>query len=267
MRIRIYDTHAEASRAAALVIRDVVRSKPRAVLGLATGGTPVALYRELVRLHRDEGLDFSRVTTFNLDEYLGLEPDHPQSYHTFMAEKLFSGLNLRADRTHLPSGVATDYREHCARYERLITRAGGIDVQVVGVGADGHIGFNEPGTSLRSRTNVQTLSPQTLKDNARYFGGVDDVPRHAVTMGVGTILEARRIVALASGAAKARTVALAIEGPVTSAHTGSALQLHPDTTWYLDRDAAGELTQLDMYRWIQETEARDPDGPAARLPR
>jgi glucosamine-6-phosphate deaminase len=267
VRVRIFENHDELSVAAATVIRDLVLAKPRAVLGLATGGSPLRLYREMVRMHRADGLDFSGVTTFNLDEYIGLAADHRGSFHHFMREHLFDAINVPDAAIHVPSGKAADYREHCAWYEGRITAAGGIDLQILGLGTDGHIGFNEPGTSLGSRTNVQTLSPQTIQDNARFFGSPAEVPVHAVTMGVATILEARRILVLASGAGKAVSVARAIEGPVTASHTASALQLHPDTTWYLDRAAAAALEGLAYYEWIQKTEAEAPRGPAAALPR
>lgn len=267
MRIRVYESYEHASRAAAETVRDLVRARPTAVLGLATGSTPLGLYRELARMHRDEGLDFSHVRTFNLDEYVGLPEAHPQSYHRFMAENLFDFLNVPGSSIHVPSGTAPDYAAHCAWYESRIRAHGGIDVQILGIGSDGHIGFNEPGTSLGSRTNVQTLSPQTIRDNARFFPRKEDVPVHAVTMGIATILEARKILLIASGSGKARIVAQAVEGPVTAACTASALQLHPDVTVFLDREAAAALDQRDLYEWVQGTEERDPDGGAARLPR
>ena len=267
MRVRVYESHEQASKAAAEMVRDLIRARPTAVLGLATGSSPLGLYRELVRMHREEGLDFSHVRTFNLDEYVGLQADHPQSYHRFMAKNLFDFLNLPRSSIHLPSGTAPDYAAHLAWYESRIRAHGGIDLQILGIGADGHIGFNEPGTSLGSRTNVQTLSPQTIRDNARFFARVEDVPVHAVTMGVATILEARRILLIASGSAKAHVVARAIEGPVSSSCTASALQVHPDVTWLLDREAAAALEQRDFYEWIQRTEDRDPAGAAASLPR
>lgn len=258
MRIRIYDSYDQASRAAAEIVRDLVSRRPGAVLGLATGSLPLGMYAELARMHREEGLDFSHVATFNLDEYLGLTLEHPQSYHRFMAEHLFQQINICPSSTHVPSGCAPDYAAHCAWYEEHIAAHGGIDLQILGIGANGHIGFNEPGTSLRSRTNVQTLAPQTIRDNARFFARVEDVPVHAVTMGVATILEARRILVIAAGAGKAEAVARAIEGPVCSMISASALQLHPDTICYLDRPAAGKLKMIDYYEWIQ---AKRPGAP------
>ena len=176
----------------AKIIARTVREKPNAVLGLATGRTPERLYRELARLHREEGLDFSRVTTFNLDEYVGLAPEHPQSYRYFMNEYLFRHINIDLAKTHVPSGTAEDLQAECRDYEERIKAAGGIDVQLLGLGRNGHIGFNEPTGSLRSRTWIKILSEQTLHDNAAVFGDREAMPRHAVTMGIGTIMEARR---------------------------------------------------------------------------
>jgi glucosamine-6-phosphate deaminase len=267
VRLRIYDTYEQVSAAAADIVEHTIRRRPDAVLGLPTGSLPIGLYQELVRRHREKDLDFSRVVTFNLDEYLGLGEDHPQGYHRYMAERLFDHINILRANTHIPSGSAPDYVEHCTWYEGHIVEHGGIDVQFLGIGGDGHIGFNEPGTSLRSRTSVQTLTPQTLRDNSRFFAKFEDVPVHAVTMGVATILEARRIVVIASGTAKADAVARAVEGPLCSMVTASALQLHTDTTWLLDREAAGNLRARALFEWMAEVEAKDPGGPAAVLPR
>jgi len=251
MEIIIHADYEGMSRAAARVIADIVQQKPDAVLGLATGSTPRGLYKELIRMHEEEGLDFSGVTTFNLDEYVGLSGDHEQSYRYFMNEELFRHINVPPANTHVPSGVEADLAAHCKAYERQIAEAGGIDVQVLGIGSDGHIAFNEPGTSLGSRTHVTTLAQQTIEDNARFFKEKEDVPIHAVTMGVGTILEARKLLLLANKAGKTDAVADAVEGPVTSMCTASALQLHPDAMVFLDEAAAGKLKLADYYKWIQ----------------
>ena len=258
MEVVICADYEELSAAAAGVVAGVIRGKPDAVLGLATGSTPLGLYEELVRMHAEEGLDFSQVTTFNLDEYVGLAGEHEQSYRHFMNENLFEHVNVPLERTHVPSGTAEDYCVHCRQYEQLIEQAGGIDVQVLGIGSDGHIAFNEPGTSLASRTHVTTLTEQTIRDNARFFQKKQDVPIYAVTMGVGTILEARKLLLLATGAGKADAVAAAVEGPVTSMCTASSLQLHPDAAVFLDEGAAGNLRMADYYKWIQ---ARKPGAP------
>jgi glucosamine-6-phosphate deaminase len=251
MEILIYDTYEQMSKAAAKAVAELLNSKPNAVLGLATGSTPLGLYKELVRMHKNEGLDFSQVTTFNLDEYVGLKKDHPQSYHYFMHENLFKHINIPAQNIYIPSGTTDNYAAFCAWYERRIKECGGIDLQLLGVGSDGHIAFNEPSSSLGSRTRIKTLAQSTIQDNSRFFEKIEDVPIYAITMGVGTILEARRILFLANGPNKADAVAKAIEGPVTSMITASALQLHPDVTAFLDRAAASKLTMIDYYEWIQ----------------
>lgn len=251
MEIIIQDTYEEMSKAAAKAVAKVLNAKPNAVLGLATGSTPLLLYKELVRMHRQEGLDFSQVTTFNLDEYVGLGKDHPQSYHYFMYENLFKHINIPPQSVYIPSGTTDNYEAFCRWYERRIVECGGIDLQILGIGADGHIAFNEPSSSLGSRTRIKTLARQTIEDNARFFDKIEDVPIYAITMGVGTILEARQILMVANGAHKAAAVAAAIEGPVTSMITASALQLHRDTAVYLDREAAKDLKMIDYYQWVQ----------------
>jgi glucosamine-6-phosphate deaminase len=258
MEVVICADYDELSKAAAENVAGVIRAKPNSVLGLATGSTPLGLYKELIRMHREEGLDFSHVTTFNLDEYVGLSPDHDQSYHYFMHENLFQHVNVPRQNTHVPSGTAANYAEFCQWYEDRIAARGGIDIQVLGIGGDGHIAFNEPGSSLASRTWVTTLAEPTINDNARFFEKKEDVPIHAVTMGVGTILEAERLILLANGKGKAAAVAAAVEGPVCSMCTASALQLHPDATVFLDGDAAGELKMRDYYDWIQANKDRRP---------
>ena len=251
MRVIIQPDSASASRRAARFVADLVRKKPDCVLGMATGSTPLLLYQEMIRLHREEGLDFSQVKTFNLDEYVGLGPAHPQSYRFFMNQNLFSHINIDQSHTHVPDGRALDFEAHCRLYEQKIKDAGGIDLQILGVGTDGHIAFNEPGSSLSSRTRLKTLAKQTIDDNARFFDKPDDVPIYAITMGVGTILEARQILLLANGVNKADAVAQAVEGPVTSMITASALQMHPWVRGFFDESAASKLKMRDYYDWIQ----------------
>lgn len=258
MEVVISETYEEMSRLAAREVARVLNSKPNAVLGLATGSTPLGLYRELVRMHKEEGLDFSQVTTFNLDEYVGLTKDHPQSYHYFMHENLFKHINIAPQNIYIPSGTTDNYRAFCAWYEQRIKEVGGIDLQLLGIGSDGHIAFNEPSSSLGSRTRIKTLARQTIEDNARFFDRIEDVPVFAITMGVGTILEARQIILLANGEKKADAVAKAIEGPITSMITASALQLHPDCTVYLDRAAASKLQMIEYYEWVR---AKQPGAP------
>ncbi len=230
-----------ASIKAAEIFDQAIREAPQIVLGLATGGTPVACYQELIRRHREEGLDFSAVTTFNLDEYIGLPPDHPQSFRTFMREQLFDHINIDPERTHVPNGLAEDLTSHAAAYEEAIRQAGGIQLQLLGIGHNGHIAFNEPGASIDSRTRVVQLTDSTIQNNARFFDAVDEVPHEGVTMGIGTILEAKRIVMLATGAGKAEAVQLALQGPIHSDHPASLLRAHSNVTFVLDPTAASKL--------------------------
>jgi len=258
MEIIVKDNPDQMSRSAATIVARVLNAKPNSVLGLATGSTPLGLYRELVRMHKDEGLDFSQVTTFNLDEYVGLTQRHPQSYHYFMDENLFKHINIPRRNIYIPSGTTDNYKAFCQWYEDEIKRCGGIDLQILGIGSDGHIAFNEPTSSLGSRTRIKTLAKQTIDDNARFFDSPEQVPIYAITMGVGTILEAHKILLLANGRAKAGAIAAAIEGPVTSMITASALQLHRDAMAIIDREAASQLKMLEYYEWIQ---AKMPNAP------
>ena len=243
--------------AAALVARVVdhdLRANPHLVLGLATGTTMERVYRHLVTLHKEEHLDFSLCSTFNLDEYVGLLPSDPNSYRHYMEHHLFRHVNIDTRNTHLPNGMANDLEGECRNYEALIHRFGGIDLQLLGIGKAGHIGFNEPLSALRSRTRVKALTPTTIKQNAPFFGGEDRMPRRAITMGVGTIIEARRCILLATGESKAEVVAQAVEGPITSMVSASTLQLHPRCTVVVDEAAASNLKEKDYYRWIFENE-------------
>jgi glucosamine-6-phosphate deaminase len=258
MEVIIHPTYEQMSKAAAREVAKLINTKPNAVLGLATGSTPLGLYKELIRMHKQEGLDFSQVTTFNLDEYVGLNPDHDQSYHYFMHENLFKHINVPVQNIHVPSGTAKNHKAFCAWYEQRIKDCGGIDVQVLGIGSDGHIAFNEPTSSLGSRTRIKTLAKQTIEDNARFFKSADEVPIYAITMGVGTIMEARKLLLLANKKNKAKAVADMVEGPVCTMCTASALQLHPDAMVFIDEDAAGELKMKDYYKWIQ---TKKPGAP------
>ena len=264
MQIHIHENYENMCRAAAHVIARTLNAKPNAVLGLATGSTPLGVYRELVRMHQADGLDFSQVTTFNLDEYVGLNRDDPNSYHYFMHENLFRHINIPRQNIYIPSGTTDNYEAFCQWYEDAIVKAGGIDLQLLGIGSDGHIAFNEPSSSLGSRTRIKTLARQTIEDNARFFPRAEDVPIYAITMGVGTILEARRILLLAAGENKSDAIARAIEGPITSMITASALQLHRDTECILDEAAASRLQMRQYYDWVA---AKQPeDGSPLRKP-
>src|SRR5260370_23361059 len=224
-------------------VAKAIRRKASRTLGLATGTTMVGVYRELVRLHREEHLDFSRVTTFNLDEYCGLSPEITESFHHAMHEHFFSHVNVNPHNIHIPDGTITgDYEEYCAAYEQAIRDAGGIDLQILGIGRNGHIGFNEPTSSIGSRTRLKVLSKQTIEDNRKLFAAGEEIPLCAITMGIGTILEARKILLLASGEPKAAAVAKSIEGPITSSVPASALHLHPNLTFLLARPPPIDLT-------------------------
>jgi glucosamine-6-phosphate deaminase len=251
----------EISRQAAQLIASAIRKKPALTIGLATGSTMVGVYKQLVHLHKQGSLDFSRVVTFNLDEYLGLSAAHPQSFHHFMRENLFAHVNVDPRNIHIPDGtIRGDYDRYCASYEESIRKAGGIDLQLLGIGRNGHIGFNEPTSSIGSRTRLKVLSQETMDDNAKSFAPGEESPHCAITMGIGTILEARKILLLAAGAAKSAAVAKSIEGPITSAVSASALQLHPDVTFIIDNAASSQLTQRDYYqRVLKMTALLTPD--------
>jgi glucosamine-6-phosphate deaminase len=242
-----------ARSAATLIARLIakeLRANPHLVLGLATGRTMESVYDLLVQMHHNEHLDFSLCRTFNLDEYVGLPPDHPGSYRYYMNRHLFSRVNIDPRNTHLPDGTAKDLEVECERYEHDIQRFGGIDLQLLGLGRAGHIGFNEPLSALRSRTRVKALTPTTIEQNAPLFGDAARVPRRAITMGVGTILESRRCLLLAVGIEKADIIAKAVEGPITSMISATTLQLHQRCTVIIDADAASQLQGAEYYRWV-----------------
>ncbi len=244
-----------AARIAALV-REKARRGERAVLGLATGSTPLGIYRELIRRHRDEGLDFSHVVTFNLDEYYPMDPDSVHSYHRYMRENFFAHVNVPEESVHIPRGDVPEERvdEHCREYEERIREAGGIDLQLLGLGRSGHIGFNEPGSGRESRTRLVFLDTVTRRDAASDFFGEDNVPLRAITMGVATILEAREIVLVATGEHKSRVVRRAVEGPVDPDVAATHLQRHPNAVFHLDAAAAAELTRVKTPWLLDEVE-------------
>ncbi len=250
MEVLILSDAETAGQTTAGLIAGALSAKPDLVLGLATGCTMESVYERLVQQHREEGLDFSRCHTFNLDEYVGLTADDPGSYHYYMRQRFFDAVNIGMRNTHLPDGMADDLDAECANYEKLILASGGIDLQLLGIGLNGHLGFNEPLSAFRSRTRVQALSRVTRMQNAPLFIKPRQVPRRAITMGVGTILEARRCLLLATGLDKADIVAQAIEGPLTAMITATALQLHPACTVVLDVEAASKLRENDHYQRI-----------------
>lgn len=243
MEVLVRETDAEMSRLSAEMIADLIRHKPRSVLGLATGSTPMGTYKELIRLHKEEGLDFSRVVTFNLDEYVGLEENHPQSYHYFMWENFFKQININPKNVNIPNGNAKDIPLFCLQYEEQIVKAGGLDLQLLGIGGNGHIAFNEPGSSLGSRTRVKTLDDSTRQDNARFFKSLNEVPKYAITMGIGTIMDARQLILLANGDGKRDAIANTCEGPITAMVPATIVQLHPKATIIVDKAAAAKLTR------------------------
>jgi glucosamine-6-phosphate deaminase len=241
MRVVIHRSAEAASRGLADFLARTLRRAPASVLGLPTGRTPVPLYAELARLYRAGRVDFRHATTFNLDEFVGLGPRDPQSYHAFMRQHLFAHVNLAPARIEFLNGRARDWRKEAARYERRLVARGGLDLVILGIGQNGHIGFNEPAPALEPRTHLVTLRPATRRANAWLFDKPRQVPRRALSMGIGTILSARGVVLLATGRSKASIVRRALEGPITTRVPASLLQLHPNVVVVLDRDAAAKL--------------------------
>ena len=241
MNVQVVENYNEMSAEGAMVVARQIRDKPSAVIGFATGSTPIGLYQSLIQMHRNEGLDFSHITTFNLDEYVGLKAEDRQSYHSFMYEHLFSHVNVKPAQVYIPNGMAEDLEAHCIWYESEIARFGGLDMQILGIGTNGHLGFNEPGSSLGSRTRVVSLAQTTVRDNARFFGHIDEVPEKAITMGLDTIMDARSLLLLGSGAGKAEAIRASLEGPLTVMEPASVLQLHPQIRFIIDREAASRL--------------------------
>ena len=249
MEVIIRPTTESAVKLTATIIADALRAKPNAVLGLATGRTMETVYGELGRMHRQEYLDFSLARSFNLDEYIGLGPDNKNSYRYYMNYHLFNNI-------HLPNGLAEDVEGEGDRYEQAIREAGGIDIQLLGIGRDGHIGFNEPLSSLASRTRAKSLTPETYEQNSPLFDRPEDMPKRAFTMGVGTILDARNILMLVTGQEKAQILAAAVEGPVTSMISATALQLHPHAVVIVDEEAGAQLKGRKYYDWIFQNEPK-----------
>lgn len=252
MRVVILESPQTVSERAADIFCQCIQSNPQSVLGLATGGTPLGTYRELIQRYQRNQVSFAEVTTFNLDEYVGLPRTHAQSYWSFMHQNLFSLADFDTTRCHLPDGAPEDRAAAGNRYEEQIDSAGGIELQLLGIGTDGHIAFNEPGSSLASRTRIKALTEQTRRDNARFFSSLDEVPKLALTMGVGTILEAEHVLLLATGENKALAVQALVEGPVTAQVPASALQLHPKVTVIVDSAAASRMARAEYYREVEQ---------------
>ena len=251
MEVVICKTREEASKLAAAMITEAVRKNPKLVLGLATGSTPVLMYSEMAKAVKAKKVSYRQVKSWNLDEYYGLAPTHDQSYRYFMNENLFKKIDIKLANTHVLNGLAKDPEKECQAYEQQIRKAGGIDIQVLGIGSDGHIAFNEPGTSLKSRTSIVYLTPSTVKDNARLFfhGDMKAVPKSALSMGVGTICEAKKIILLAFGENKQDAIKGCVEGPMSQFCTASALQAHNDAWIFCDEAAAKKLKLRKYYQW------------------
>ncbi|NLX82637.1 MAG: glucosamine-6-phosphate deaminase [Clostridiales bacterium] len=239
MIVHVFENAKQVARAAAALFAAQILKKPDSVLGLATGSTPIETYQELIQLYKDGILDFSKVVSFNLDEYVGLPATHEQSYDRFMKEQLFSHINIK--ETHLPSGIAPDMAQECLDYEQKIHQAGGIDLQLLGIGTNGHIGFNEPAEAFAYNTNITQLAESTIKANRRFFLSEDQVPKTAISMGIGTIMEARSILLLAMGDSKAEVIQQMVNGPITPQLPASILRSHQSVTVLLDQAAASKL--------------------------
>ncbi len=241
MRIIVTENYEAMSRQAANILSAQIVTKPNSVLGLATGSTPIGMYAELVKRCKDGDLDFSQIKTVNLDEYVGLEPTHDQSYRYFMQSNLFDHVNIKAENTNVPNGKAEDLAAECARYDAIMEAMGGIDIQVLGMGHNGHIGFNEPAPIFEKGTHAVDLQDSTIEANARFFASRDEVPKQAVTMGIQSIMRARQILVVVSGAGKADIVEKAFRGPVTPEVPASILQMHPNVILIGDKAALAKL--------------------------
>ncbi|HZK40292.1 MAG TPA: glucosamine-6-phosphate deaminase [Atribacterota bacterium] len=241
MKVVIVKDYQELSSKAAQLVTEQIINKKYSVLGLATGSTPSGMYKELIRLNQERKVDFSEVVTFNLDEYYGLSPEHPQSYSFFMWNKFFKHINIKKENIHLLNGIKKNIDKECKQYEALIKKSGGIDLQVLGIGDNGHIGFNEPDISLNTQTHLVNLTVKTIQVNSRFFNTPQEVPKKAITMGIGTIMRARKIILLANGKRKARIIGKTINGPITTKVPATVLQLHNDVTIIIDQEAASQL--------------------------
>ncbi len=252
MEVIIVKNSNEGCLRAAAIAEKYLRSMANPVFGFPTGRTPLPFYRELIRKHQEDGLSFKGMSSFNLDEYVGIGPEHSASYYSFMHNNFFKYIDADPSNLNLPNGMANDICRECQAYEKRIEDAGGIDIQFLGIGGNGHIAFNEPSSSLSSRTRVKTLTEKTRQDNSPEFGGIDDVPMHVVTMGVGTIMDARHVVILAFGAGKSEAVAQMVEGPISASCPASILQMHPKATIIIDEAASVDLARSEYYKWVYD---------------
>lgn len=238
MKLIVKKDYESLSKEAANIVKNEMEKKRNIVLGLATGSTPIGMYKELIRMHKEEGLDFSHVVSFNLDEYIGLDYDNPNSYHYYMKENLFDHVNISSDNVYIPDGKSDDLEESCRMYDKLIEEKGGIDLQILGIGSNGHIGFNEPDDELNFGTSIINLSDRTIKDNSRFFDSIEEVPKKAITMGIGSIMKAKKIILLANGKNKAEVINKLINcNTISTKLPASLLLLHPDFTLIVDEEA------------------------------
>ena len=259
MEIIIKQDYDAICEEAVMLIHQAWKKKNDLVLGLATGSSPLGVYKRLIELYKKGEIEFSRVSTFNLDEYLGLKENHPQSFAHYMENNFFRHVNLKRENIHMLSGMPEDIDQHCGEFEDKIKALGGIDIQILGIGRNGHIGFNEPSSSLSSRTRVKTLTQDMIKANERFFTSLEEIPRYCLTMGIGTIMEAHMLVLLAYGKKKSDAIHKSIEGPVTATVPGSVLQLHPHTKVIIDREAASELVRREYYEWVYNNKGKVVD--------
>lgn len=259
MEVIITSSYDEICEKAARIIQQEWQKKNNLVLGLATGETPLGVYKKIIEMNQRKEIDFSSIIAFSLDEYLGLEEDHPQSFAYYMKENFLKHINIKTKNIFRLEGKPPDIETHCQEYEEKIKSYGGIDIQILGIGRNGHIGFNEPGSSLSSRTRVKTLAEETIRDNARFFTDEQEVPRFCLTMGIGTVMEAKIIILLASGKGKSDAIKSCVEGAVTASVPASALQLHPRVKILVDEEAGSLLTNKDYFRWVFKNKGRVKD--------
>lgn len=241
MKLIIVENYDEMSKLAAINIKDVINKNPNAILGLATGGTPLGTYKQLIKMNKENEIDFSKVTTVNLDEYVGLSEKDPQSYRYFMNENLFNHVNIKKENTFIPNGLAKDIQEETKNYDKKIDELGGIDIQILGIGTNGHIAFNEPGDVLTSGTHLTNLTQSTINANSRFFSSIDEVPKTAITMGLGQIMKSKKILLLAHGENKAEVIKQVLSGKITSNNPATMLQMHTDVTIIIDKTIADLL--------------------------
>ncbi|MCC3146010.1 glucosamine-6-phosphate deaminase [Halanaerobium sp. Z-7514] len=243
MKIIVEENYEKMSNRAALLLASQIHLKENSKLGLATGGTPMGMYNKLIEMYNEDEVDFSQVMTFNLDEYCGLSKENPNSYHYYMFDNFFNHINIKKENVNIPDGMTEDYNKECREYESLIENAGGIDLQVLGIGANGHIGFNEPAEKLNVMTNVVNLSKETIQANSRYFENEEKVPKQAISMGMATILKSKRILLLASGKNKVEAIKATVSGKISTGVPASLLQTHPEITLIIDKEAAALISE------------------------